>query len=106
MTLSPGGDGIPVQGHAMSFQTWNVQKFLIVNVGCLKPLGLSQFAAQHAWSGGSRSQDQETDSKGVYYNILWVFILSYKVTIFSKDKNQKSRLINYQKAIHIKERGL
>lgn len=56
----------------MSFQTWNVQKFLIVNVGCSKPLSLSQFAAQHAWSGGSRSQDQETDSKGVYYNITCI----------------------------------
>ena len=65
-----------MQGHTRSSQTWNVQKFLIVNVGCSKPLGLWQFAAQRAWSGGSRSQGQETDSRGVYYNITckWFFI--------------------------------
>ena len=35
-------------------------------------------------------------SKGVLFNIVWVYILSYKVAIFSKDKNEKSRLTNYQ----------
>lgn len=70
--LSPGGDGIPVQGHAKSFQTWDVQKFLIVNVGCSKPLSLWQFAAQSAWSEGSSSNGQETDSRGVYCSIMCI----------------------------------
>ena len=35
-------------------------------------------------------------NKGVLFNIVWVYILSYKVALFSKDKDQKSRLTNYQ----------
>ena len=35
-------------------------------------------------------------SKGVLFNIVWVYIVSYKVALFSKDKDQKSRLTNYQ----------
>ena len=38
-------------------------------------------------------------SKGVLFNIVWVYILSYKVALFSKDKDQKSRLTNYQRNI-------
>ena len=44
-------------------------------------------------------------STGVGCHYL-LHILSYKLGIFSRDKNQKSRLTNYHKAIHIKERGL
>ena len=33
---------------------------------------------------------------GVLFNIVWIYILSYDVALFSKDKDQKSRLINYQ----------
>ena len=35
-------------------------------------------------------------SKSVLFNIVWVYILSYKAAIFSKDKDQKSRLTDYQ----------
>ena len=35
-------------------------------------------------------------NKGVLFNTVWVYILSYKVALFSKDKDQKSRLTNYQ----------
>ena len=35
-------------------------------------------------------------NKDVLFNIVWVYILSYKVALFSKDKDQKSRLTNYR----------
>ena len=31
-------------------------------------------------------------NKGVLFNIVWVYIRSYKIALFSKDKDKKSRL--------------
>ena len=45
-------------------------------------------------------------SKGVLFNIVWVFILSYKAAIFSRDKIKTYKLSRKREVIHMKERGL
>ena len=45
-------------------------------------------------------------SKGVLFNIVWVFILSYKVAIFSRDKIKTYKLSRKHEVIHMKEGGL
>ena len=40
------------------------------------------------------------------FNIVWVFILSYKIAIFSRDKIKTYRLSRKHEVIHMKERGL
>ena len=61
-------------------------------------------------SGGERERKKDTGTYALMEERCFiqhsVGILSYEVAIFSKDKNPKSRLTNYHKAIHIKERWL
>ena len=38
-------------------------------------------------------------SKGVLINMVWAYIPSYKVVIFSKDKEENSRLIKHRQSI-------
>ena len=45
-------------------------------------------------------------SDGVLFNIVWVFILSYKAAIFSRDKIKTYKLSRKHEVIHMKERGL
>ena len=40
------------------------------------------------------------------FNIVWVFILSYKIAIFSRDKIKTYKLSRKDGVIHMKERGL
>ena len=40
------------------------------------------------------------------FNIVWVFILSYKIAIFSRDKIKTYKLSRKHEVIHMKERGL
>ena len=37
------------------------------------------------------------------FNIVWVFILSYKVAIFSRDKIKTCKLSRKHEVIHMKE---
>ena len=42
-------------------------------------------------------------SRGVLFNIVWVFILSYKAPIFSRDKIKTYKLSRKHEVIHMKE---
>ena len=41
-----------------------------------------------------------------FINIVWVFILSYKIAIFSRDKIKTYKFSRRHEVIHMKERGL
>ena len=43
-------------------------------------------------------------SKGVLINMVWAYILSYKVAIFSRDKIKTYKLSRKHEVIHMKER--
>ena len=60
---------------------------------------------------GERERKQDTGTKALMeqsalFNIVWVFILSYKIAIFSRDKIKTYRLSRKHEVIHMKERGL
>ena len=68
--------------------------------------------------GGEREREREREkesktrrpklwwSKGVLFNTVWVFILSYKVAFFRRDKIKTYKLSRKHEVIHMKERGL
>ncbi len=53
-----------------------------------------------------RHGDPSSDGANMFlFNIVWIFILSYKVAIFSRDKIKTYKLSRKHEVIYMKERG-